>query len=285
MRSKKQKNTKKYTKEQRHFVEKEKIEKCLICSICQDIFDDPYRITCGHTFCKKCLNDWEKKSRNELCPLCRNYYVKNFSGKDLIAQSLINESKVTCIYKGCPWKDKLSNLYYHIQNCLFEPGKLPDFMKNENFFEKDNSNKKTEKKGNLEESEENIGNICSFNYTSSIKERIFSRNPNLITKIFEEKEEDKIKKETEAIKENNEKISENEDVNDLYNLLLLNNDNKSKKNIIENKGKQDDKNKENNNNENQQNLQGSSILNIFINPTITLNKNSFLNKKIERNEK
>jgi hypothetical protein len=279
------KKTKKYSKEKRHFVEKEKIEKCLICSICQDIFDEPYRITCGHTFCKKCLNDWEKKSRNELCPLCRNYYVKKYSGKDLIAQSLINESKVTCIYKGCPWKDKLSNLYDHIQNCLFEPGKLPDFMKNEIFFEKDKPSKKTEKKGNLEESEENIGNICSFNYTSSIKERIFSRNPYLISKIFEEKEEDKIKKEMETNKESNEKISENEEVNNLYNLLLLNNDNNSKKNIIENKRKQDDKNKENNNNENQQNLQGSSILNIFINPTITLNENNFLNKKIDRNEK
>ena len=29
----------KYTKEQRYFVEKEKIEKYLTCPICQDIFD------------------------------------------------------------------------------------------------------------------------------------------------------------------------------------------------------------------------------------------------------
>ena len=32
---------------------------------------------------------------------------------------MINEAIVTCIYKGCPWKEKLSNLYDHIQNCLF----------------------------------------------------------------------------------------------------------------------------------------------------------------------
>ena len=279
----KSKKIKKYTKDQRYFVEKEKIEKYLTCSICQDIFDDPFRLTCGHTFCKKCLNEWEKKSNSELCPLCRNYHVKNFSGKDLIAQSIINDSIVTCIYKGCPWKDKLSNLHNHIQNCLFEPTKLPIFMKTEKFFETDKVNKKSDKKEKLEESEENLGNICSFNYTFSIKERIFSRNPNLIMKLFEKKDENKGEKELEKIKEKNEKISENEDVNDMYNFLLSNNNN-SKINIIDSKEKdnQEDKNKENNN-ENEPNLQGSSsIMNIFINPTIKFEANNFLNKKTNR---
>ena len=279
---------KRYTKEQRHFVEKEKIEKYLNCSICQDIFDDPYRITCGHTFCKKCLNQWEKKSNNDLCPLCRNEYVRNFSGKDLIAQSIINDAIVTCIYKGCPWKEKLSALQNHIQNCLFEPEKLPTFMKQSNFFENENENR-IEKNIKLDENDEEEIGICSFNYNSSIKERIFSRNPNLVKKLFGEDKKEKDK--DDKNKDKKEKISENDDVNDFYNFLLLDNKdngNTSKINIVDNKSKQKeiDNSKDNykeNNNENEQNLQGSSsIMNIFINPTITLPPNAFLNKKFER---
>ena len=276
---------KKYRKDQRYFVEKEKIEKYLTCSICQEIFDDPFRITCGHTFCKKCLNEWEKKSHSNYCPLCREEYIKNFSGKDLIAQSMINDALVTCIYKGCPWKEKLSNLYNHIQTCLFEPGKLPNFMKKSDFLEK-NKNYKNDKNTKIEEIEDDIGNICSFNYTSSIKERIFARNPNLVEKLFGE--ENKEKKEVEKCKEKDkiEKISENEDVNEFYNLLFdnKNNDNNKIKTIDNNKNDNSEvKNKENIN-ENEKNIQGSSVLNIFLNPTITFDPNSFLNKKTNRDK-
>ena len=280
----KSRKIKKYTKEQRFFVEKEKIEKYLNCPICQEIFDDPYRITCGHTFCKKCLNQWEKKSNNDVCPLCRNEYIKNFSGKDLIAQSIINDAIVTCIYKGCPWKEKLSGLQNHIQNCLFDPGKLPNFMKQANFFEKENKNQNNIK---LDENEEELGNICSFNYNSSIKERIFSRNPNLVQKLFGEDNKEKNKGDEYEVKQKKEKISENDDVNDFYNFLLIDNkdNNISKIDTINNKEQEKNipKNNKEKNNENEPNLQGSSsIMNIFINPTITLSSNNFLNKKIDK---
>ena len=201
---------------------------------------------------------------------------------------MINDALVTCIYKGCPWKEKLSNLYNHIQNCLFEPGKLPTFMKKADFFEKD-KNPKKEKNPKLEESDDDLGNICSFNYTSSIKERIFARNPNLVEKLFgeenkEKKDNDKNKEKKETI----EKISENEDVNEFYNILFdnKNNDNNKIKIIDNNKNeKSEDKNNENIINENENKLQGSSVLNIFLNPTITFDPNSFLNKKTNRDNK
>lgn len=275
----------KYTKEQRDFVEREKVEKYLSCPICQEIFDDPTRISCGHTFCKSCLTQWEQKSQHQECPICRKVYITGHSGKDLIALSIINDSIVHCIYKGCPWKDKLSNLYNHIQNCLFEPGKLPKFMKKTYFFETEKNNRK-EKIIKLDESEENLGNICSFNYTSSIKERIFSRNPKLVEKLFGE--ENKEKKDIEKNKDNIEKISSNEEVNEMYNFLLFdnNNENNANLNIISSKEKEnsEDKKREKNN-ENSPNLQGSSIMNIFINPTITLNPNPLLAKKTNRDKK
>ena len=43
--------------------------------------------------------------------------------------------------------------------------------------------------------------------------------------------------------------------------------------------------KKENINENEQNLQGSSIMNIFINPNITVAPNTFLSKKTERDDK
>ena len=276
--------SKKIRKDQRHFTEKEKIEKYLTCSICQDIFDNPFRITCGHTFCKNCLNQWERKSHNNLCPLCREYYEKSYSGKDLIAQNIINDAIVTCIYKGCPWKDKLSNLTNHIQTCLFEPGKLPKFMKESNLFTKKKNSVKKEKK---DDDEDSIGNVCSFNYNSTIKERIFARDPSLVEKLFGQEKAEK-REEDKKAKVNIEKISENEDVNELYNILSFGNqakDRNLKINIIDGKEKDrvSDKDKENNENE-QSNLQGSSIMNIFISPNITLTTNPFLSRKTERDE-
>jgi len=276
--------SKKIRKDQRHFTEKEKIEKYLTCSICQDIFDNPFRITCGHTFCKNCLNQWERKSHNNLCPLCREYYEKSYSGKDLIAQNIINDAIVTCIYKGCPWKDKLSYLTNHIQTCLFEPGKLPKFMKESNLFTKKKNSVKKEKK---DDDEDSIGNVCSFNYNSTIKERIFARDPSLVEKLFGQEKAEK-REEDKKAKVNIEKISENEDVNELYNILSFGNqakDRNLKINIIDGKEKDrvSDKDKENNENE-QSNLQGSSIMNIFISPNITLTTNPFLSRKTERDE-
>jgi len=272
-----------YKKEQINFLEKEKLEKYLSCPICQELFEEPTRITCGHTFCNKCIVQWEKKSRNFQCPLCRESYEPAYSGKDLLAQNMLNDANVTCIYKGCPWKNKLVDLNNHIQNCLFNPKKLPKFMKITNWFKDSNKEKEkekeTDKKNKSEEDEEDnetLANLCSFNYTSSIKERVFSRNPNLVLKLFD-KEENKEKVKEEKIGKNIEKISDNDEVNEIYNCLLFGSDK-------ENKGHS--KEKENKNeNEQGKSLQGSSIMNIFISPNITISSGDFLGNKTERDGK
>ena len=276
-----------YKKDQIHFLEKEKLEKYLSCPICQEILEEPTRITCGHTFCNKCISQWEKKSHNFQCPLCREYYDPDYSGKDLLAQNMINDANVSCIYKGCPWKDKLVNLNNHIQNCLFNPKKLPKFMKISNWFkdnnkEKENENEQDNKNKTDEEEDNPLANLCSFNYTSSIKERVFSRNPNLVLKLFDKEENDENIKEKKFIK-NIEKISDNDEVNEIYNCLILD---KDKENNSKNKEKEKDKEKENKSeNEQGKSLQGSSIMNIFISPNITISQNDFLGNKTERDGK
>ena len=276
-----------YKKDQIHFLEKEKLEKYLSCPICQEILEEPTRITCGHTFCNKCISQWEKKSHNFQCPLCREYYDPDYSGKDLLAQNMINDANVSCIYKGCPWKDKLVNLNNHIQNCLFNPKKLPKFMKISNWFkdnnkEKENENEQDNKNKTDEEEDNPLANLCSFNYTSSIKERVFSRNPNLVLKLFDKEGNDENIKEKNTPK-NTEKISDNDEVNEIYNCLILDED---KENNSKNKEKEKDKEKENKSeNEQGKSLQGSSIMNIFISPNITISQNDFLGNKTERDGK
>ncbi|KAK6300488.1 hypothetical protein J4Q44_G00285860 [Coregonus suidteri] len=49
------------------------IGKCLTCSICFDIFTDPVTLTCGHSYCMKCLDDYLRGKANgkKECPQCR----------------------------------------------------------------------------------------------------------------------------------------------------------------------------------------------------------------------
>ncbi|XP_042565475.1 zinc-binding protein A33-like [Clupea harengus] len=48
-----------------------KLEEDLSCPVCTDIFKDPVVLSCSHSFCKACLQQyWETKGFRE-CPVCR----------------------------------------------------------------------------------------------------------------------------------------------------------------------------------------------------------------------
>lgn len=48
-----------------------KLEETLRCSVCQDIFQQPVFLTCRHSFCNSCLQEWWSQNRRPECPLCR----------------------------------------------------------------------------------------------------------------------------------------------------------------------------------------------------------------------
>ncbi|XP_061086187.1 E3 ubiquitin-protein ligase TRIM35-like [Conger conger] len=54
------------------------LEEELSCPVCSEIFRDPVILTCSHSFCKACLQQyWDQKGSRE-CPVCRRKYSKGF---------------------------------------------------------------------------------------------------------------------------------------------------------------------------------------------------------------
>ncbi|XP_046872212.1 E3 ubiquitin-protein ligase TRIM35-like [Hypomesus transpacificus] len=46
-------------------------EEDLSCPVCCDIFNDPVVLSCSHSFCKACLQEYWKQRESRECPLCR----------------------------------------------------------------------------------------------------------------------------------------------------------------------------------------------------------------------
>ncbi|XP_070711296.1 uncharacterized protein [Pempheris klunzingeri] len=56
-------------------IETTALEKHLMCTICMDLFVNPVTTTCGHSFCKECL-DRNFKFNDMMCPLCKDHLRK-----------------------------------------------------------------------------------------------------------------------------------------------------------------------------------------------------------------
>ncbi|XP_053192383.1 E3 ubiquitin-protein ligase TRIM21-like isoform X2 [Scomber japonicus] len=44
------------------------------CSICLDVFTDPVSTSCGHNFCKNCINEHWNSNDQYLCPMCKEMF-------------------------------------------------------------------------------------------------------------------------------------------------------------------------------------------------------------------
>ncbi|XP_039664143.1 E3 ubiquitin-protein ligase TRIM39-like [Perca fluviatilis] len=62
-----------------------------LCSICLDVFTDPVTTSCGHNFCKNCINEHWNTNDQYLCPMCK----KVFNTKpELLINTLLSEMVV-----------------------------------------------------------------------------------------------------------------------------------------------------------------------------------------------
>ncbi|XP_020902172.1 E3 ubiquitin-protein ligase TRIM71-like [Exaiptasia diaphana] len=61
------------------------LERELTCSICAEIFTNPKTLKCLHSFCLKCISDWNASCRRErrplTCPLCKS--IEGLEGNDV----------------------------------------------------------------------------------------------------------------------------------------------------------------------------------------------------------
>ncbi|XP_028454763.1 E3 ubiquitin-protein ligase TRIM39 [Perca flavescens] len=51
-----------------------KSEDQFLCSICLDVFTDPVTTSCGHNFCKNCINEHWDTNDQYLCPMCKKVF-------------------------------------------------------------------------------------------------------------------------------------------------------------------------------------------------------------------
>ncbi len=68
------------------------------CSICLDDFTDPVSTSCGHNFCKVCINSYWDSTDVIQCPLCQQNFKKrpqlrvNVMLRDLIEQTNVQSA-------------------------------------------------------------------------------------------------------------------------------------------------------------------------------------------------
>ncbi|XP_056403882.1 E3 ubiquitin-protein ligase RNF114 [Hyla sarda] len=83
-----------------------------ICPICLEVYLDPVRVTCGHTFCSTCLQQCMKQ-KSPICAVCRSALSPSRKASDLERQ--MRDILATC--KGCHLQMALSNMRGHSATC------------------------------------------------------------------------------------------------------------------------------------------------------------------------
>ncbi|XP_033981630.1 nuclear factor 7, brain-like [Trematomus bernacchii] len=74
-----------------------RLEEDLCCPVCQEVFRDPVILSCCHSFCKACLQNWWDGKEVEECPVCRKKsskdFVLNFALKNLCETFLLERDQ------------------------------------------------------------------------------------------------------------------------------------------------------------------------------------------------
>lgn len=138
----------------------------------------------SHTFCLECIDQWLVS--NPTCPLCKVKVNKKQASKDLLAYSIINDIRVSCINKGCPAKFKLDEIQFHIKVCQFDEKILTENLKKKLL--------QSQQKEKLNESDEGNQYFDFNNNNGSLKQRLYSKNPEIMKKALssEDKKEEEV---------------------------------------------------------------------------------------------
>ena len=58
------------------------------CSVCCDIFKEPVVLSCSHSFCNACLQEWWTHKGTEECPLCKEINTRKYPPCNLALKKL-----------------------------------------------------------------------------------------------------------------------------------------------------------------------------------------------------
>ena len=70
-----------------------KIRDLTECTICMEVFVDPQKLPCDHSFCAGCVESLKQRSRIE-CPLCRTVHDVSRIRSDFRTQQIVDALKV-----------------------------------------------------------------------------------------------------------------------------------------------------------------------------------------------
>nr|XP_033482031.1 nuclear factor 7, brain-like [Epinephelus lanceolatus] len=63
-------------------------EEDLCCPVCQDVFRHPVVLSCSHSFCKDCLQNWWRQKQERECPVCKRRSSKEEPPINLVLKNL-----------------------------------------------------------------------------------------------------------------------------------------------------------------------------------------------------
>ncbi|XP_043090976.1 nuclear factor 7, brain-like [Puntigrus tetrazona] len=63
------------------------------CAVCHDIFKDPVLLTCCHSFCKECLQQFWTATKTQECPVCRRRSSRDDPPCNLVLKNLCESLK------------------------------------------------------------------------------------------------------------------------------------------------------------------------------------------------
>lgn len=122
-------------KEEEHYIFIEQPNKKLFCALCNRVFKDPVIVSCGHTFCQRCVEVLQEGC----CPVDKTKLTIVVA--NLAVGEQIGELYVHCRYgcrqvpenntwvvnlEGCKEAIRINNRRDHEENCGFRPVKCPN---------------------------------------------------------------------------------------------------------------------------------------------------------------
>ncbi|XP_071395859.1 E3 ubiquitin-protein ligase TRIM39-like isoform X3 [Centroberyx affinis] len=72
-------------------------EKDFSCPVCCDICKDPVILSCSHSFCKACLQQWWTENQIHECPVCKRRSSKTSAGSELLCSLHSEKLKLFCL--------------------------------------------------------------------------------------------------------------------------------------------------------------------------------------------